>query len=100
MIHMYLKTIDGKMYTMVMDPTFPLTKLKEVVMETTGIAKEDLRLVHRQRQLTELDETKTIQECGIEDHAVIYVIKRWKKCSCVPASNMKCVQNDKKDSTD
>jgi hypothetical protein len=100
MIHMYLKTIDGKMYTVVMDPTFPLAKLKEVVMETTGIAKEDLRLVHRQRQLTDLDETKSINDCYIEDHAVIYVIKRWKKCSCVLETNMKCVQNDKKDSTD
>ncbi len=100
MIHVYVKTIEGKMYTVVIDPKIPLAKLKEVVMETTGIANEDLRMVHRQRQLKDFDETKSIEESGIEDHAVVYAVKRWKKCSCVSNSKAECVQNDKKDSTD
>lgn len=100
MIHVYLKTIDGKLYTVLMDPKYSLTKLIEVVLEITGIAKEDLRMVHKQRQLIEVEETKVLEDIGIEDHCVIYVIKRIKKCSCVCDSNTNCVQNDKKEATD
>jgi hypothetical protein len=99
MIHVYLKTIDGKLYTVLIDPRFPLIKLIEVVMEMTGIAKEELRMVHKQRQLMDVDETKLIEDVGIEDHSVIHVLKIWKKCSCVCESN-NCVQNDKKEATD
>jgi hypothetical protein len=100
MIHVYLKTIEGKMYTVVLNPKLPFTNLIEVVIETTDIVKEDLRMVYRQRQLMSLDETKSIEDIGIEDHSVIHVVKQWKKCSCVCESNVGCVQNDKKQSTD
>jgi hypothetical protein len=82
MIHIYLKTLEGKQYSFVIDPKLPLTKLIEVVIETTGIMKEELRLVVRQRNLMEIEETKRIEDVDIEDHSVIYVIKRLKKCSC------------------
>ncbi len=89
MIHVYLKTIEGKLYTLVLDKKIPLAKLIEVIMETTEILREDLRLVFRQRQLTDVDEKTTLEDCGIEDHSVIHVVKRWKRCSC--ASNAECV---------
>jgi hypothetical protein len=83
MIHIYFKTIEGKLYTVLMDPKYSLTQLIEVVTETTGIVKEELRMVYKQRQLMEADETKSLDYLGLEDHAVIHVVKRWKKCSCV-----------------
>ena len=100
MIHVYLKTIEGKQYSFLIDPKFPLTQLQEVIMKQTGIVKEDLRIIYRQRNLMEVDETKSIEDVGIEDHSVIHVIKRWKTCSCVCKSNSICVQNDKKESTE
>ncbi len=100
MPHIYLKTIEGKLYTVLMDKKLPLTKLIEVVIEYTGIAKEDLRMVFRQRQLMECDETKSLDDLGLEDHSVIHVLKRMKRCSCVCSTGTNCVQNDKKQSTD
>jgi hypothetical protein len=97
MIHIYFKTIEGKLYTVLMNPKYTLKQLIEVVIETTGIAKEELRMVYKQRQLMEVEETKIVENIGIEDHSVIYVVKRMKKCSCESNS---CVQNDKKQSTD
>ena len=92
MIHIYIKTIEGKQYSFVINHKFSLTQLFEVIINQTGIAKEELRIIYRQRNLIEVDETKTIEDCGIEDHAVLHVIKRMPKCSCV--------QNDKKEATD
>jgi hypothetical protein len=82
MIHIYFKTIEGKLYTVLMNPKYTLKQLIEVVIETTGIAKEDLRMVYKQRQLIEVEETKMLEDVGLEDHSVIHVLKIWKKCSC------------------
>jgi hypothetical protein len=92
MIHIYLKTIEGNQYSFLINPRFAITELQEVVMKQTGIANEDLRLIYRQRNLMEADKTKSIEDCGVEDHAVLHVVKRMPKCSCV--------QNAKKEATD
>ncbi len=82
MIHIYLKTIEGKQYSFVIDPRLPLSDLQEVVMNQTGIAKEEMKMICKQQNLMDCEETKSIEECGVDDHTVIHVFKVLKKCSC------------------
>ena len=74
LIPVKVKTIDGNTYTVRVDKTDTIEKLKKEIELTTGIASCHQRLTFQNKSL---DNHVTIKECGIEKGSTVSIFSRY-----------------------
>ena len=72
-MHLFVKTLTGKTVTVVVNPTDTILDIKQRIMEKEGVALAHQCLICAGKQL---DNSVSIQECGIQHQSVLHLVLR------------------------
>ena len=66
-----VKKLDGQKDEFNIEPNDPVNKIKEMLSEKVGVNKEQIRLIHKGKPMTD---DKTFAEQNVQPGAVIHMI--------------------------